>query len=57
MEQTKPKLPIEAVQLYNLFIHRDIGRRAFMDGLQRFAVGGLAVATIVEALMPDYIRG
>jgi carboxymethylenebutenolidase len=57
MEQAKPKLPVEAVQLYNLFIHGDISRRAFIDGLQRFAVGGLAVATIVEALMPDYIRG
>jgi carboxymethylenebutenolidase len=28
-----------------------------MDGVQRFAVGGLAAATIVEALMPDYVRG
>jgi carboxymethylenebutenolidase len=57
MEETKPKLPQEAVQLYNLFIHGDISRRAFMNGVQRFAVGGLAVATIVEALMPDYVRG
>jgi carboxymethylenebutenolidase len=57
MEETKPKLPQEAVQLYNLFIHGDISRRAFLEGVQRFAVGGLAVATIVEALMPDYVRG
>src|ERR1700727_1181822 len=57
MEPTKPKLPSEAVELYNLFIHGEITRRAFMDGVQRFAVGGLAAATIVEALMPDYVRG
>ena len=57
MEETKPKLPQEAVQLYNLFIHGDISRRAFLEGVQRFAVGGLAVTTIVEALMPDYVRG
>jgi carboxymethylenebutenolidase len=57
MEPTKPKLPSEAVELYNLFIHGEITRRAFMDGVQRFAIGGLAVATIVEALMPDYARG
>lgn len=57
MEPTKPKLPREAVSLYNLFIHGDISRRDFMDGVQRFAVGGLAVATIIEALMPNYALG
>src|SRR5271156_2712215 len=57
MEPTKPKLPAEAIQLYNLFIHGEISRRDFMDGLKRFAVGGLAVATIVDALMPNYASG
>ena len=42
MEPTKPKLPSEAVQLYNLFIHGELSRRAFMEGVQRLAVGGLA---------------
>ena len=28
-----------------------------MDGIKRFAVGGLAVATIVDALMPNYAAG
>ena len=31
MEPTKPKLPSEAIELYNLFIHGVISRRAFMD--------------------------
>jgi carboxymethylenebutenolidase len=57
MEPTKPKLPAEAVQLYNLFIHGEISRRAFMDGVQKFAVGGLAASAIVEALMPNYAQG
>jgi len=57
MEPTRPKVPLEAVQLYNLFIHGEISRRDFMDGVQRFAVGGLAVATIIEALMPNYALG
>jgi carboxymethylenebutenolidase len=57
MEPTKPKLPKEAIALYNLFIHGEISRRDFMDGVQRFAIGGLAVATIVEALMPNYALG
>src|SRR6202166_1593382 len=57
MDQKRPNLPKEAITLYNLFIHGEISRRDFMDGVQRFAVGGLAVATIIEALMPNYALG
>src|SRR6202162_3844045 len=57
LETTKSKLPAEAVQLYNLFIHGEISRRDFMDGISRYAVGGLAAATIIEALMPNYAQG
>src|SRR5208282_5865452 len=57
MEPNRPKLPREAIDLYNLFIHGEISRRDFMDGVQRFAVGGLAAATIIEALMPNYALG
>jgi carboxymethylenebutenolidase len=53
---TRPKLPKEAIQLYNLFIHGEISRRDFMDGVKKFAVGGLVVPTIVEALMPNYAQ-
>jgi carboxymethylenebutenolidase len=56
MEPTKPKLPSEAIELYNLFIHGVISRRAFMDGVQRFAVAGLTAATVIEALMPNYAQ-
>jgi carboxymethylenebutenolidase len=57
MEPTRPKLPSEAVELYNQFIHGGMSRRAFMDGVQRLAVGGLAASAIVEALMPNYALG
>jgi carboxymethylenebutenolidase len=57
MDEARPKLPKEAIQLYNLFIHDQISRRAFMDGVQKFAVGGLTVAAVVEALMPNYALG
>src|SRR5215217_5207146 len=57
MDPTKPKLPGEAIQLYNLFIHGEISRRDFMAGVQRFAVGGLTAATIIQALMPNYAAG
>ena len=57
MERTRPKLPSEAVQLYNLFIHGEISRRDFMEGVQRFAIAGLTATTIIEALMPNYALG
>src|SRR5207253_3759698 len=49
-------LPSEAIELYSLFIHGVVSRRAFMDGVQKFAVGGLAAAAIIEALMPNYAQ-
>src|ERR1700689_4445186 len=57
MEPTRPKLPGAAIELYNLFIHGEISRRDFMDGLQRFAVGGLTVAALAQALLPNYAQG
>src|SRR6201996_9511991 len=56
MEPTDRKLPPEAIQIYNEFIHGEISRRAFIERLQGLA-GGLALSTIVEALMPNYARG
>src|SRR5258708_4902461 len=47
----------DAIQLYNLFIHGEIDRRAFMEGLQQFATGGLTVAVLAQALMPNYAAG
>lgn len=57
MEPTKPKVPQEAIDLYNIFIHGGMSRRDFMEGLKKFAVGGLAASAIVEALMPNYALG
>ena len=56
MEQRK-KIPAEAVELYNRFIHGEIDRRAFLRGAERFAVTGLTATAIVEALMPNYALG
>ena len=57
MEPTRPKMPTEAIRLYNLFIHGEISRRDFMDGVKKFAVGGLTAAAVVQALMPNYAQG
>jgi carboxymethylenebutenolidase len=55
MEPAERKLPPEAIQIYNEFIHGEISRRAFMERVQGLA-GGLAAATIIDALMPNYAR-
>ena len=57
MESAKPKLPREAVELYNRFIHGEISRRDFVAGVQRFAVGGVTAGAVIDALMPNYARG
>jgi len=54
MQATRPKVPAEAVALYNKFIHGGMSRRAFMDGIKKIAVGTMAASAMVEALMPQY---
>src|SRR5580692_1320663 len=56
MGQTR-KIPAEAVDLYTRFIHGEISRRDFLDGVERFAIAGLTATAIVEALMPNYALG
>lgn len=56
MGQTR-KIPAEAVELYTRFIHGEISRRDFFNGVERFAVAGLTATAIVEALMPNYALG
>ena len=56
MTQTR-KIPAEAVDLYTRYIHGEIDRRDFLDGVQRFAVAGLTATAIVDALMPNYALG
>jgi carboxymethylenebutenolidase len=55
-DNSRPKVPAEAVQLYNVFIHGGMSRRDFMQGLERFA-GVLGVAALAEALLPNYAAG
>jgi len=53
----KKRIPPEAVELYSRFIHGEISRRVFLDGVKRYAVAGLTATAIVEALMPNYALG
>lgn len=54
MDEQKPKLPPEAVELYTQFIHGEINRRDFMDGVSKLAIAGLAAGAVIDALMPNY---
>jgi carboxymethylenebutenolidase len=51
---TKPELPPEALQAYNLYIHGEIDRRSFMQRVNKVAVSTVAAAAIVDQLMPNY---
>ena len=55
MEQKR--IPAEAVELYTRYIHGEVGRRAFLNGVKRYAVAGLTATAIVDALMPNYALG
>ncbi|HEY6361917.1 MAG TPA: dienelactone hydrolase family protein [Vicinamibacterales bacterium] len=54
MEPTRPTVPPEAIEAYNLFIHGEIDRRSFMDRVKKVAVSGVAASAIVDQLMPNY---
>ncbi|MCC7415526.1 MAG: dienelactone hydrolase family protein [Acidobacteria bacterium] len=53
-QQPRPHIPPAAVALYTRYIHGEIDRRSFFDGVARFAAGGLTAPAIVDALMPNY---
>jgi carboxymethylenebutenolidase len=54
MDPTKPNVPPEAIEAYNLYIHGEIDRRSFMDRVKSVAVGTVAAGAIVDLLMPNY---
>ena len=55
MERKKASdFPQELLNLFDLYVHGDIPRRDFLEGAKKFAVGGLTVAGIFEALRPNY---
>lgn len=50
-------VPVEAIEIYNKYIHGEISRREFLNGAKKFAVAGLTASAIVQALMPNYAMG
>ena len=55
MERKKASdYPQELLNLFDKYVHGDIDRRAFMDGAQKYAVGGVTATAIWESLRPNY---
>ena len=54
MDPTRPTVPREAIEAYNLYIHGEIDRRSFMSRVNKVAVSSVAAAAIVDQLMPNY---
>jgi carboxymethylenebutenolidase len=55
MERKKATdFPQELLNLFDRYVHGDIERREFLDGAQKFAVGGLTATAIWESLRPNY---
>jgi carboxymethylenebutenolidase len=46
--------PQELLDLFHLYVHGDLSRRAFLDRAGKYAVGGLTAAAILEMLKPNY---
>jgi carboxymethylenebutenolidase len=55
MERKKATdFPQELLNLFDRYVHGDIGRREFLDGAKKYAAGGLTAAAILESLQPNF---
>jgi carboxymethylenebutenolidase len=55
MERKKATdFPQELLNLFDRYVHGDIGRREFLDGAKNYAAGGLTAAAILESLQPNF---
>jgi len=55
MERKKASdYPQELLNLFDRYVHGGIGRREFLEGAQKFAVGGLTAVGLWESLRPNY---
>ncbi|HEY1122430.1 MAG TPA: dienelactone hydrolase family protein [Haloferula sp.] len=52
--KTAKDFPQELLDLYDEYVHGQVGRRGFLERASQFAVGGVTVASLVAALSPQY---
>ena len=55
MERKKAsEFPQELLDLFDGYVHGGMSRREFLDGAQKFAVGGVTAAALLNMLKPNY---
>jgi carboxymethylenebutenolidase len=55
MERKKASdFPQELLNLFDIYVHGGMSRRDFLDGAQKFAVGGVSATALLEMLKPNY---
>src|SRR5208282_4563892 len=55
MERKKASdFPQELLNLFDVYVHGGMSRRAFLDGAQKFATVGVSAAALFEMLRPNY---
>ena len=55
MERKKASdFPQELLNLFDGYVHGAVSRRQFLDGAQKFAVGGITAMALYEMLKPNY---
>ena len=48
------EFPQELWSLFDRYVHGEMDRRSFLEHAQKFAIGGLSVAALFEAVRPNY---
>lgn len=51
---SKKLIKQEVFDLYDDYAHNRIDRRQFLDGVSTYAVGGLTLASLLKAILPNY---
>jgi carboxymethylenebutenolidase len=55
MERKKASdFPQELLNLFDVYVHGGMSRRGFLEGAQKFAVGGVSAVALFEMLKPNY---
>jgi carboxymethylenebutenolidase len=55
MERKKATdFPQELLHMFDQYVHGDINRRQFLEGANRFAIGGLTATALFESLRPQF---
>jgi carboxymethylenebutenolidase len=55
--QKASDFPQELLDLFDGYVHGGLSHRQFLDGAQRFAVGGVTAAALFQMLKPNYAWG